>query len=32
VEQVRAETGVSYFVVRDSQLDVAAPLVERIKR
>jgi probable F420-dependent oxidoreductase len=32
VEEVRAETGVSYFVVRDSQLEVAAPLVEGIKR
>ena len=32
VEQVRAQTGVSYLVVRDSQLDLAAPLVERIKR
>lgn len=32
VDQVRAETGVSYLVVRDSQLDLAAPLVERIKR
>ena len=32
LQQVRSETGVSYFVVRDSQLDAAAEVIQRLTR